>query len=355
MKVDSPVPTARWMRDWARLPLMHPHRLLIVAFLVASCGGPPSWELTGGTMGTRFSVTIAEPIEEPLRNQLQRDIEAQLADLENAMSTYLVDSEISRFNSSTSTGWFAVSESTCYAVQAAQGVSRLSGGAFDVTVGPLVNLWGFGPATVELKPPPQAAIDAALERVDYRRLHTDCDRPALRKERADVYVDLSAYAKGLGVDEVAELLEAGGIENYLVEIGGEIKLHGVDAGGDQWAVAIETPSGDRRTASRIVSLSDKAMATSGDYRNFFEYEGQRYSHTIDPRTGRPTRHGLASVTVIADRAALADALATALLVLGPDEGLALARREGIAAYFQVRSADGFAEQETPAFQAATGQ
>ena len=120
------------------------------------------------------------------------------------MSTYLVDSEISRFNLSKSTGWFAVSAGTCEAVETAQGVSRLSGGAFDVTVGPLVNLWGFGPATVESKPPPQSAIDAALERVDYRLLQTDCDRPALRKERADVYVDLSAYAKGLGVDEVAD-------------------------------------------------------------------------------------------------------------------------------------------------------
>ena len=306
-------------------------------------------------MGTRFSVTIAEALEEPLREQLQYDIETQLAEVEKAMSTYLVDSEISRFNSSTSTGWFAVSASTCHAVETAQRVSHLSGGAFDVTVGPLVNLWGFGPTSVELKPPRQSAIDAALERVDYRLLHTDCDRPALRKERADVYVDLSAYAKGLGVDEVAELLEARGVENYLVEIGGELRLHGTDAGGDRWAVAIETPSGERRTAGRIVILSDKAVATSGDYRNFFEYEGQRYSHTIDPRTGRPTRHGLAAVTVIADDAALADALATTLLVLGPHDGFALAEREGIAAYFQVRTADGFSVRETPAFRAATAR
>jgi FAD:protein FMN transferase len=333
---------------------MHSYCLIIVSFLVVSCGGPPSWELTGRTMGTRFSVTIAEALEEPQRDQLQHDIETQLAEVEKGMSTYLVDSEISRFNLSTSTGWFAVSAGTCHAVETAQGVSRLSGGAFDVTVGPLVNLWGFGPATVEPKPPPQSAIDAALERVDYRLLHTDCDRPALRKERADVYVDLSAYAKGLGVDEVADLLEARGIQNYLVEIGGELRLHGVDAGGDRWAIAIETPSGDRRTAGRIVSLSDKAMATSGDYRNFFEYKGQRYSHTIDPRTGRPTHHGLASVTVIADDAALADALATALLVLGPEEGFALALKEGIPAFFQVRQGEGFAKRETPTFRAHIG-
>ena len=349
MKAASPVPTARRMR------VMHPNRLIILSFLVASCGGPPSWELAGSTMGTRFSVTIAEALEEPQREQLQRDIEAELAEVENAMSTYLVHSDISQFNASTSTAWFAVSASTCRAVETAQQVSRLSDGAFDITVGPLVNLWGFGPDPVQVKPPPQSAIDAALDRVGYRRLHADCNRPALRKERADVYVDLSAYAKGLGVDEVAKLLEARGIGNYLVEIGGELRFHGMNAHGDQWAIAIETPSGDRRTAGRIVSLSDKAMATSGDYRNFFEYQGERYSHTIDPRTGRPARHGLASVTVIADEAALADALATALLVLGPREGVALAQREGIAAYFQVRTADGFSERETPAFRTATAQ
>ena len=321
--------------------------------MLASCGGPPSLELSGSTMGTQFTVTIAEPVDEPLRETLAREIEAALADVENAMSTYLVHSDISRFNTSTSTDWFAVSESTCRAVETAGRVSRLSDGAFDVTVGPLVNLWGFGPGTVRLEPPPQSAIDAALDRVDYRRLHTECGQPALRKERPDVYVDLSAYAKGLGVDWVARLLEARGIRNYLVEIGGELRLHGVDAGGDRWSIAIETPSVGQQVVGRIVSLSDTAMATSGDYRNFFEHEGRRYSHTIDPRTGRPTRHDLASVTVIADQAALADALATALLVLGPEEGFALAVDEEIPAYFQVRRDDGFAERETPAFRALT--
>lgn len=330
---------------------MRPYSLIIAALLLASCGQPPAWELSGATMGTRFSVTIAAPLEKSLREQLQGEIAAKLEGVENAMSTYRAHSEISRFNSSRSTGWFGVSESTCRAVEAAGRISGLSDGAFDVTVGPLVNLWGFGPDPVQLEPPPRAAIDAALERVDYRRLHTDCDQPALRKERADIYVDLSAYAKGFGVDEVADLLERRGIRDYLVEIGGELRLRGLDAGGDAWSVAIEAPSDDERIAGRVVSPAGKAMATSGDYRNFFEYRGHRYSHTIDPRTGYPTRHGLASVTVIADNAALADGLATALLVLGPDEGFALALREQMAAYFQVRQQDGFAERETPGFRA----
>ena len=328
---------------------MHPYRFIIAAFLLSSCGEPPSYELSGATMGTRFSVTIAQPLEAPLREQLQRQIEAELDAVENAMSTYVVHSDISRFNASTSTGWFPVGEDTCRAVETAQRVSRLSDGAFDVTVGPLVNLWGFGPDPVQLEPPPRSAIEAALERVDYRRLHTDCEQPALRKDRKDVYVDLSASAKGYAVDRLAELLDSRNVERYLVEIGGELRLRGLNADGEQWSIAIETPSDGERAVGRIIRLSDKAMATSGDYRNFFEYRGKRYSHTIDPRTGRPTTHGLASVTVIGDNAAFADALATALLVLGPTEGFDLAAREGLPAYFQVRRSEGFVERQTPDF------
>ncbi|MEX2124355.1 MAG: FAD:protein FMN transferase [Woeseia sp.] len=325
----------------------------LAAFLLASCGGDraPSYELTGSTMGTQFSIQVAEPMSGTKRTELQQEIEAVLDTVEHAMSTYLVQSDISKFNASSSTGWVAVSESTCRAVEAAEGVSRLSDGAFDVTVGPLVNLWGFGPDPVRLQPPPDTAVRAALERVGYRRLHADCKQPALKKDSADVYVDLSAYAKGYGVDRVAELLDANGIRQYLVEVGGELRLRGLDSDGELWSVAIETPADTGRGIGRIVRLKDKAMATSGDYRNFFEYEGRRYSHLIDPRTGWPTMHDLAAVTVICDTAALADALATALLVLGPDDGFDLAVREQIAAYFQLRTDNGFVERLTPAFRA----
>jgi thiamine biosynthesis lipoprotein len=329
---------------------MHPFRFMLVAVLLASCGDrTPSWQLTGDTMGTQFTVTIAQAMHGDLRDELQQDIDAALQDVENAMSTYLVHSEISRFNASTSIDWFSVSESTCRAIEIAGRVSRLSEGAFDVTVGPLVNLWGFGPDPVRLEPPPDTAINAALEQVGYRLLHADCGRPALRKDNADVYVDLSAYAKGFGVDRVAELLDSRGIHRYLVEIGGELRMRGLNADDEPWSVAIETPADSGGGVMRIVRLTDEAMATSGDYRNYFESGGQRFSHSIDPRTGRPTTHDLAAVTVVDDSAALADALATALLVLGPDDGFALATRERIPAYFQIRTAGGFEERATGAF------
>jgi thiamine biosynthesis lipoprotein len=329
---------------------MHPFRLFLIVLLLVSCGErTPSWQLTGNTMGTQFTVTVAQAMHGDLRDELQQEIDAALQEVENAMSTYLVHSEISRFNASPSTDWISVSESTCRAIEVADRVSRLSEGAFDVTVGPLVNLWGFGPDPVRFEPPPDSAIDAARERVDYRSLRADCGQPAIRKDKADVYVDLSAYAKGFGVDRVAELLDARGLHRYLVEIGGELRMRGLNADDQPWAVAIETPAESSGNVMRIVRLTDKAMASSGDYRNYFESGGRRFSHSIDPRTGRPTTHNLAAVTVVSDSAALADALATALLVLGPDDGLVLAESEGIPAYFQLRAAGGFEQRATTEF------
>jgi thiamine biosynthesis lipoprotein len=326
---------------------MHPFRLFLIVLLLVSCGErTPSWQLTGNTMGTQFTVTVAQAMHGDLRDELQQEIDAALQEVENAMSTYLVHSEISRFNASPSTDWISVSESTCRAIEVADRVSRLSEGAFDVTVGPLVNLWGFGPDPVRFEPPPDSAIDAARERVDYRSLRADCGQPAIRKDKADVYVDLSAYAKGFGVDRVAELLDARGLHRYLVEIGGELRMRGLNADDQPWAVAIETPAESSGNVMRIVRLTDKAMASSGDYRNYFESGGRRFSHSIDPRTGRPTTHNLAAVTVVSDSAALADALATALLVLGPDDGFVLAESEGIPAYFQLRAAGGFEQRAT---------
>ena len=324
--------------------------LAALLFVLASCGDrAPSYELQGHTMGTQFSVTVAQPMERESRQDLQRDIEAVLEEVEDAMSTYRADSEVSRFNASPSTDWFAVSPATCEAIRATLEVSRLSDGAFDVTVGPLVNLWGFGPDPVRVRPPPDREIEDALASVGYRLLHADCERPAIRKDVASVYVDLSAYAKGLGVDRVGGLLEQRGIRGFMVEIGGELTLRGLDADGEPWTIAIETPESPGRGIGRVVSLTDRAMATSGDYRNFFEYDGRRYSHTIDPRTGRPTTHDLASVTVIGETAARADAMATALLVSGPEEGFDLAVRERIPAIFQIRTHAGYTERRTPAF------
>ena len=309
----------------------------------------PVQELVGSTMGTTFSVKVIAPPENLDLPALNQDIQAVLDGINGAMSTYLSDSELSRFNASESVDWVEVSPALCHAVEAALVVSEFTGGAFDVTVGPLVNLWGFGPAGSGYEPPGNDAITVAMQDIGYTKLSVDCTTPALRKASPGVYVDLSAFAKGHAVDEVAELLEARTLADYLVEIGGEMRMRGRNAKSEPWAIAIETPDRSGRSVQTVVHLTDAAMATSGDYRNFFEHDGQFYSHTIDPRTGYPVTHNGASVTVVADTAAFADAAATALLVLGPDAGMELAERESIAAYFLLRLGSEFEERMSSLF------
>jgi thiamine biosynthesis lipoprotein len=235
-------------------------------------------------------------------------------------------------------------------LEVAQETSRLSDGAFDVTVAPLVNLWGFGPGPMRDGIPDQDQIRSALARVGYQRLHLRSEPPGIRKERPDLVVDLSAIAKGYGVDLVAEHLDALGLENYLVEIGGEVWGKGHNARGTPWRIAIEKPSPAQRSVYAVVRLDGRGIATSGDYRNFFEQQGQRFSHTIDPTSGRPVIHDLASVTVLSPTVTRADALATALLVLGPEQGYRLAEQQGLAALFIIREGDGYKEKQTRLFE-----
>ena len=212
-----------------------PAMAILALLVLAGCDSreaPVAYELSGSAMGTRYSVTIAEPLMAEQRQQLESRIRGAIGAVEQSMSTYIVESDVSRFNASRSTDWIEVSESVCKAVVAAHALSELTNGAFDITVGPLVNLWGFGPETVELAPPPAAEVAAAQARVGYQRLHADCDRPALRKDRADVYIDLSAWAKGYAVDRVAALLDEFGIGNYLAELGGELRTRGLNPDGE---------------------------------------------------------------------------------------------------------------------------
>jgi thiamine biosynthesis lipoprotein len=332
--------------------------LLLLALLllgVAGCG-PREHTLTlaGGTMGTTWSVQIAHPPGDLDQAALQEGIASALADVNDRMSTYQADSELSRFNAAETTDWLPVSAELARLVGTALAVSADTDGAFDVTVGPLVNLWGFGPEVKADQIPAETEIDAARERTGWRKLQTRTEPPALRKSRTDLYVDLSAIAKGHGVDRLAEVLDAAGIADYLVEIGGELRGRGVNGQGEPWRIAIERPDPGRRAALRVVALQDQAMATSGDYRNFFELDGRRYSHSIDPATGRPVDHALASVTVLAERCADADAWATALLVLGPARGLALADEHGLAALFIERIDDELRVTESSAFAQAAG-
>jgi thiamine biosynthesis lipoprotein len=320
---------------------------------LGACGDSPRerpvQELVGSTMGTTFSIKVVAPPAKLDLPGLQAEIQGALDGINGMMSTYLGDSELSRFNASDSVDWYEVSAELCHAIEAARVVSEFTDGAFDVTVGPLVNLWGFGPPESAFEPPRKETIVAAMEDVGYEGLHVDCTVPALRKEMPGIYVDLSAFAKGHAVDVVAELLDAHALPDYLVEIGGEMRMHGSNARSEPWAIAIEAPDRAARAVQTVVHLTDSAMATSGDYRNFFEYDGHFYSHTIDPRTGYPVTHDGASVTVVADTAAFADAAATALLVLGPDAGMKLAERESIAAYFLLRLGSEFEERMSSLF------
>jgi thiamine biosynthesis lipoprotein len=325
---------------------------VVLLHTLAACGErrPAEYRLSGPTMGTSFNVSVVTASEFE-QQDLQSRIHAALEDVDQRMSTYRPDSELATFNQSTLTEWLPVSAVLCEAIDDALELTVRTSGAFDITVGPLVNLWGFGPGASRTAPPSDDSIADARRRTGYQHLHVDCSRPAIRKDLADLQIDLSGYAKGLAADRIAGLLDGYGIANYLVEIGGDLRARGHNVNSAKWRIAIERPDQTGNPVEKIIRIGNLSVATSGDYRNYFEYAGQRYSHTINPQTGRPVTHNLASVTVLAERAALADAMATALLVLGPDAGTAFAEREGIAAYFLVRDESGITEQASTRFMA----
>ena len=326
--------------------------LLFVVVVLAGCGlraEPREYHLSGTTMGTHYSVRLVAPPDSLDRNSLRADIERLLLALAKLTSTYDADSDLSAFNSNTSTDWIAVPGELCELVDQALAISRVVDGAFDVTAGPLVNLWGFGPNGGRTSPPSAPDIQAARDRMGHEKLHADCSVPALRKDNPDLYVDLSAYAKGYAVDRVAELLRTLRAENFLIDIGGELSMLGRNANTDKWAVAIEEPLATVHTVQHVFRLTNTAIATSGDYRNYFDYDGKRYSHLIDTRSGFPLAHGLASVSVVSPSAAFADAMATALLVLGPEQGILMANENDIAAYFLIRNDSGIETRQTREF------
>lgn len=327
--------------------------LVSVAWLLSACQSEtherPLTTLQGATMGTTYTVKMVELPPGLKPGGIQAEIDTILENINLQMSTYLEDSELSQFNRSKSTDWVDVSQTLADVLQQAQHTSTLTNGAFDVTVGPLVNLWGFGPSLGDDRLPSAQEIREAMNRVGYTGLQVRSSPPAVRKDRPNLYVDLSAIAKGYAVDAVAEYLQAQGIDNYMVEIGGEIRAKGRNARGTFWRIAIEKPSTGSRSLHTILELNGVAIATSGDYRNYFETEGRRYSHTIDPVSGRPVTHKLASVTVANPSAMQADATATALMVLGPDAGYRLAEEHELAAFFIVKGEDGFYDKASTAF------
>jgi thiamine biosynthesis lipoprotein len=327
--------------------------LLISLLLLAACGDGryEQLDLSGGTLGTSFNISIVEAPEALDTAALEADVLATFERIDLLASTWREDSELAIFNADHAIDWIIVSQPFCDALASALEIAVQTGGAFDVTVGPLVNLWGFGPDGIAVEPPSAEAIAAAMEATGHGKIETDCKERLVRKDHAGMYVDLSGWAKGLAVDELAKLLDTTGIDNYLVEVGGELRARGHNSEGLKWSIAIEAPSTSRRAPHAVVRVTDTSVATSGDYRNYFEHGGQHYSHMIDPRTGRPVAHNLAAVTVVHPSAAYADAMATALLVLGPDDGLALARELKLAAYLLVRNDATIEELTTPEFDA----
>lgn len=309
--------------------------------------------LQGETMGTRYEVRIAgDRLDEDLRKRVAAETALRLERVDLWMSNWNPTSEISRFNAHPANNPFPVSRATADLVAFALRLNERTGGAFDVTVGPLVARWGFGHGARIDDPPSSGEIETLLRHTGPGRIRVESgpDGPSLVKTDPETRVDLSAIAKGFGVDQVAEGIAELGREDFLVEIGGEVRTAGERPGGGPWRVAVEKPIDDGRAVQSIVELGDRAMATSGDYRIFYEEEGRRVSHTIDPRTGRPVEDGPASVTVLAPTAMAADAWATALMVLGEDEGLALADREGLAALLLLRGEDGgFVERRSAAW------
>ncbi len=290
---------------------------------------PQMLELSGPTMGTKFSIKIFDP--PVLKEDAGFLVDQLLRKVNDQMSTYLKNSEISRFNRSDSADWFPVSEELATVVAFSQSIAEKTGGAFDVTVGPLVNAWNFGPDRSKRKVPDVGLLEKLRQSVGFRKLSVRMDPPALKKSVPELGIDLSAVAKGYAVDRVVELLNEQGAENVFVEIGGEVSVSGNKAG-QWWKVGIQMP--DAATDSVLIAHSlnvgggnDRSMATSGDYRNYFEVDGKRYSHTIDPRNGMPIEHTVASVTVVSGSCMAADAWATALNVLGPEQALQMAKTE----------------------------
>lgn len=307
-------------------------RLALLGFMLfgAALHAATPLAITGETMGTTWSVKFF-PTEKSSAAALQRAVQSRLDELEGAMSTYRDDSEVMRFNRAPSTNWFPVSSDTATVVAAAQRVSETTGGAFDITIAPLVDLWGFGKVR-HARQPATNEIAAARALIGWPKLHVRLDPPALRKDAPDLAMDLSGIAKGYAVDAISSLLARAGSTNYLVQIGGEFFARGHGGDGQPWRVGVEDA---RRPGEilRVVELHNRALSTSGNYRNFHDVGARRLGHIIDPRHGWPVTNELASVSVIAGSSTLADAMATTVFVLGQERGTPVAASNRVECIF----------------------
>lgn len=324
--------------------------LLIVSFLACSTNTElETYKVQGRTMGTTYGIKIIKNIESfEQYNLIKPKIDSILTEVNRQMSTYIPTSEISKFNDHKDTTWFPISEDFAEVTQSALEICELTNGALDITIGSVVNLWGFGPEHNFTNVPSEKKITERLEKTGYEFVKVHSKRNQIKKLHPEIYLDLSSIAKGFGVDKVADYLEELGFTDYLVEIGGEVRAKGQNHLGNIWLIGIQTPN-SLYGVQKAVQVENTSMATSGDYFNYFEKDGIRFSHTIDPRTGRPITHKLASVTVIHESCMKADALATALNVMGPERGMELAEKMKLPVFMIVRKDKEFIEKMTIEF------
>jgi thiamine biosynthesis lipoprotein len=345
----------RW--SFAMDALISPRRRTFVAALgaasvLAACGDARSraagTTFGGPAMGSSYTVKLAGRVDDALALRARDAVREAIAVVENAMSTWLADSELARFNRHASTAPFGFSADTFAVVALAQQVARETGGAFDATVAPVVNAWGFGPGRAHrVVDVPER--DRLARHVGHARLALDPATRSATKTDPALALDLSGIAKGYAVDRAAAALDALGLDRYMVEAGGEVRTRGRNGDDAPWRIAIEQPDAMPPRPHFVVPLAGLALATSGDYRIFFEQDGRRFSHEIDPSTGAPVDHALASASVAAPSCAYADAMATALMVMGPARARAFAAEHGVAAYFIERQGRSLAVHASPAF------
>ncbi|WP_338291409.1 FAD:protein FMN transferase [Planctobacterium marinum] len=320
----------------------------VLLTLISGCQPVPNEvHLTGPTMGTTYNIKYWSETEQ-IPEDIQAKVDAELVHINKLMSTYDPGSELSVFNQSKNTEPYSLSDETMLVMNEAINIAKMSNGYLDITVGPLVNLWGFGPQAKPEVIPSDAEIVAIRAKVGFDKLTLSGN--TVTRSHPEMYVDLSTVAKGYGVDRVAEIVESFGINNYLVEIGGEMRVAGEKLNGQQWRIAIEKPVTMERAVQEIISVGNNAIATSGDYRNYYEEEGVRYSHLIDPKTGKPIQHNLVSVTVVHPSCLIADGFSTAIAVMGKEAGLEMALQNNLSVLLITRENGEFKEYTTPGFE-----
>ncbi len=330
--------------------------LVAVALAIGGCAIHETHQpvLGGRTMGSEWTVKLAGriPVSGPA---LQAGVQARFDAVDRALSTYKPDSALSRFNANDDGEWQDIDPELAEVMAYGLSLAERSGGAYDITVGPLVNLWGFGPDPARDRAPDPAMIEAARSRVGWRKVQVDVLHHRARKDPG-VRIDLSSLGKGRGVDRVAEYLESQGVSNYLIDLSGKLRAHGRNASRQEWRVAVEQPAADDPGGApgivpARVSLGDSSIATSGDYRRYFESGGKHYSHIIDPRTGYPVTHATLSATATAATCMEADALATVFMVMPPDAALQLAQKSATPALLISREGQGFRLTPSPDWRA----